>query len=297
MTIACAEVKTIDLGTIDALLPDPAYDLAGSQQGAVRRKWSGRLLSSRWMRTAAETSPALAIELGWLLMAKGFFIDSGCPLNALQIAAQEDAKSVSLVNCLLSMGANPKARGSPGSAPPEVLAGLKGNTAIIDALSAAAASGVTLAMVTSSTTLKKTTEHEEVVPDAGKKRKAPRPPDDADDDEEAGGGDGGATLVKRRRTEGNEVRRMAELIREWVAERWSQVTAHDWIPHHFTTFYLRAQLHQCGLQPQGDERVELMRQLAEHIATTRRERQAALLDEEPVVYPRVEVPGPFQLWA
>jgi hypothetical protein len=40
-----------------------------------------------------------------------------------------------------------------------------------------------------------------------------------------------------------------------------------------------------------------MRQLAEHIATTRRERQAALLDEEPVVYPRVEVPGPFQLWA
>jgi hypothetical protein len=163
--------------------------------------------------------------------------------------AQEDAKSVSLVNCLLSMGANPKARGSPGSAPPEVLAGLKGNTAIIDALSAAAASGVTPAMVTSSATLKKTAEHEEVVPDAGKKRKAPSPPDDADDDEEAGGGDGGATSVKRRRTEGNEVRWMAELIREWVAERWSQVTAHDWIPHHFTTFYLRAQLHQCGLQP------------------------------------------------
>jgi hypothetical protein len=51
-----------------------------------RKKLSGRVLSSRWMRTAAETSPALAIELGWLLMAKGFDIDSGCPLNALQIA-------------------------------------------------------------------------------------------------------------------------------------------------------------------------------------------------------------------
>jgi predicted small metal-binding protein len=49
---------------------------------------------------------------------------------------------------------------------------------------------------------------------------------------------------------------------------------------------------------QGDERVELMRQLAEHIAEARRERQATLQDEEPnpIVHPRVEVPGPFQLF-
>jgi hypothetical protein len=153
--------------------------------------------------------------------------------------------SESLVNCLLSMGANPKARGSPGSASPEVLAGLKGNTTIVDALSAAAASRGVAPLIN----LKTTTEREEMVPDAGKKRKAPNPPDDADD-EEAGDGDDGATSVKRRRTEENEVRRMESLIREWAAERWSKVAAHDWIPHHFTTFYLRAQLTQCGLQPQ-----------------------------------------------
>jgi len=47
---------------------------------------------------------------------------------------------------------------------------------------------------------------------------------------------------------------------------------------------------------QGDERVELMRQLAEHIAKARRKRQAILQDEDPVVYPRVELPDPFQLF-
>jgi hypothetical protein len=284
-----AEVKTIELGAIDALLPDLADNPAKVE---ARKKWrkelSGRVLSSRWMRTAAEASPALAIELGWLLMAKGLDIDSGRPLNALQIAgapppqaahqhtthtarrhssdgggsrrgtAQGGSQaSVPLVHCLLSLGADPKARGSLGTVSPKTLAG--GNAAIIAALSAAAASRGLGGGGVTPTTVKlphfKADENEEVVPTVGKKRKAPSPADDdamdddADDDE-AGGGDRGATSAKRQRTEGNEVSRMAELIREWVAERWSKVTAHDWIPHHFTSFYLRAQLRQCGLQPQ-----------------------------------------------
>ncbi len=294
--LVLAEVNTIDLGVIDALLPDLADNPTKVE---ARKKWrkklSGRVLSSRWMRTAAETLPALAIELGWLLMAKGLDIDSGRPLSALQIAGAPHAAhqhtindtqhtaqtagrrasdgvvvvargtvqgdspaSVPLVQCLLSLGADPKACGSLGTVSPKTLA--VGNATIIDALSAAAASrrggggggGVTL------TAMKfppfKADEYEEVVRNAGKKRKSPSPADDdamdKDPLDEAGGGDRGSTSAKRRRTEGNEVSRMAELLREWVAERWSKVTAQDWIPHHFTTFYLRAQLHQCGLQPQ-----------------------------------------------
>jgi hypothetical protein len=294
-----AEVKTIDLGAIDALLPDLADNPTKVE---ARKKWrkklSGRVLSSLWMRTAAETSPALAIELGWLLLAKGLDIDSGRPLSALQIAgahptqhtstpahqhttndtqhsshtagrrasdgvvvargtAQGDSRaSVPLVQCLLSLGADPKACGSLGTVSPKTLAG--GNATIIDALSAAAASrgggGGGVALAAMKFPPFKADEYEEVVRNAGKKRKALSPADDDamdnDADSEAGGGDRGATSAKRRRTEGNEVSRMAELIREWVAERWSKVTVQDWIPHHFTTFYLRAQLHQCGLQPQ-----------------------------------------------